>query len=80
MRRKSERVLAVAAALLLAASVFCTGEKTAVAADVPGCSSAAAYVLMESESGRVLASKNPHTKLPMASTTKVMTCLPLITL
>ncbi|MBQ6182844.1 MAG: D-alanyl-D-alanine carboxypeptidase [Clostridia bacterium] len=37
--------------------------------------SAQAAVLMEAESGRVLFSKNPHLRLPMASTTKIMTCL-----
>lgn len=37
--------------------------------------SAKAAVLMDAESGRVLFSKNPHLMLPMASTTKIMTCL-----
>ncbi len=36
---------------------------------------AAAHVLMEATTFRVLSQKNPHTKLPMASTTKIMTCL-----
>lgn len=37
--------------------------------------SAKAYVLMEAKTGRVLYSKNADTKLPMASTTKIMTTL-----
>ena len=37
--------------------------------------SASAALLMEAESGRVLFSKSPRVKLPMASTTKIMTCL-----
>jgi len=36
---------------------------------------AKAYVLLEAQSGRVLKAKNPHSRLPMASTTKIMTCL-----
>lgn len=37
--------------------------------------SAAAACVMELETGRVLFAANPHTRLPMASTTKVMTAL-----
>lgn len=37
--------------------------------------SAKAYVLMEAGTGRVLASNNHEEKLPMASTTKIMTCI-----
>ena len=33
---------------------------------------------MEVESGRVLYEKNPHEKLPMASTTKIMTAILVI--
>lgn len=36
---------------------------------------ASAYVLMEASTGRVLSSSNSSEKLPMASTTKIMTCL-----
>ena len=32
-------------------------------------------VLMDADSGRVLYGKNPEAKLPMASTTKIMTCI-----
>ncbi len=37
--------------------------------------SAKSHVLMEATTMRVLSEKNPHSKLPMASTTKIMTCL-----
>lgn len=46
----------------------------ALAADPPE-NSAAAAVLMEVETGRVLYEKNPHKKMPMASTTKIMTAI-----
>ena len=36
---------------------------------------AQAAVLMDADSGRVLYGKNPGEKLPMASTTKIMTCI-----
>lgn len=37
--------------------------------------SGSSYVLMDQTSGRVLLEKNAHTRLPMASTTKIMTAL-----
>jgi D-alanyl-D-alanine carboxypeptidase (penicillin-binding protein 5/6) len=37
--------------------------------------SAQSYILMEESSGRVLLEKNSHIKMPMASTTKIMTAL-----
>ncbi len=37
--------------------------------------SAKAAIVMDQETGRVLYEKNPHEKLPMASTTKIMTLL-----
>ena len=40
----------------------------------PGISAQAA-ILIDSKSGRVLLEYNPHIKLPMASTTKIMTAL-----
>ena len=43
-------------------------------ANVAGLS-AQSYVLMEGTSGRVLLEKNAHTKMAMASTTKIMTAL-----
>lgn len=37
--------------------------------------SAYSYIVVEKDTGRILASKNPHLKLPMASTTKIMTAI-----
>ena len=37
--------------------------------------SAGAYILMEMETGRVLAGQDIHERLAMASTTKIMTCI-----
>ncbi len=37
--------------------------------------SASAAVLMDADSGRILYAKNENVRLPMASTTKIMTCL-----
>ena len=64
MRRKTA---ALAAALLLALFPC-----TALAAP---STSAQAYAVVDGETGRGLFSKNAEEKLPMASTTKVMTCL-----
>ena len=67
-----KRILAVgAAALALCAPVnaqcLITGESLSV-----GASSA---IVMEAESGKVLFSQNIHVRLPMASTTKIMTAM-----
>lgn len=52
---------------------LCLIPRTALAA---GPSTAArGAVLMEVETGRVLYEKNPHEKMPMASTTKIMTAI-----
>lgn len=63
-------------------------EKTAVAMTSPlvsastvsadFCGSAKAAVIIDSMSGAVLFEKNAHAKLPMASTTKIMTALAVI--
>lgn len=45
-----------------------------VKADIPILSSKSA-VLMEAASGKILLENNPHQKLPMASTTKIMTAI-----
>lgn len=64
--------------------VFCivitfSGTNYAIAGDavatVAPVISAKGYVLIEATTGRVVASQNEHTKLPMASTTKIMTAL-----
>ena len=44
-------------------------------AQMPLSLSAQSAILMEAESGTVVCEKNAHTRLPMASTTKIMTAL-----
>ena len=39
------------------------------------CLSAESYILIDANTGRVLCEKNSHNKMPMASTTKIMTAL-----
>lgn len=59
-------------ALFMAAVILLTfGSASADGLDV----SAKGAVLIESRTGKVLYAKNAHTKLPMASTTKIMTAL-----
>ena len=53
--------------LVLFTSGFSFGEKPSI--------SAQSALLLDRESGRVLLEYNPHIKLPMASTTKIMTAL-----
>lgn len=68
MRRK---LLCMLAVFLLLTFPF------SVSAEAPAESElyAQAAVLMDADSGRVLYSKNGDAKLPMASTTKIMTCI-----
>ncbi|MGN1345978.1 MAG: D-alanyl-D-alanine carboxypeptidase family protein [Eubacteriales bacterium] len=61
---------AVFLALLPLCGVFAAAEE-AVSGDV----SAQAAILIEASSGETIFEKNPHEKLPMASTTKIMTAL-----
>ncbi len=61
-------------ALLLAALLSAGLTVSALAAEAPE-TSAAAYVLMDDASGRVLASKDPEEPRLIASTTKVLTAL-----
>ncbi len=60
-------------ALLVAAALFLGYNGSAMAA--PGKVTARAAVVMEQSSHRVLFEKNAHERLPMASTTKIMTAL-----
>ncbi len=46
-----------------------------VAASTPSSLYAKAYCVMDKDSGRLLLSKNENAKMPMASTTKIMTCI-----
>lgn len=67
------RTKAALCAAALAISMLLYGApRTAQAASAPG---ARAYALLEASTGRVLASNNANEQLPMASTTKIMTCL-----
>ena len=70
MKRKGKRGVAIglaAALLCLCLPVSARGEELAV--------SARSAVLLSGESGAVLWEKNPRERLPMASTTKIMTAL-----
>lgn len=70
MKRKGKRGVAIglaAALLCLGLPVFARGEELAV--------SARSAVLLSGESGAVLWEKNARERLPMASTTKIMTAL-----
>lgn len=67
--------------LFLAVAVFCcacfaavTGPVLAAAPALPDVQ-AGAYILVEKDTGRVLAGENTDIRLPMASTTKIMTAL-----
>lgn len=54
--------------------VNCVSARDIVAVTAPVVS-AKGYALIEATTGRVVAAQNEHTKLPMASTTKIMTAL-----
>ncbi len=58
-------------------SVNCFASSFNESADIPVFSNASAqsYLLMDAKTGDVLSSRNPDLKLPMASTTKIMTCI-----
>lgn len=70
-----------AAATVLAIALFCCSSATAHAQDDASRTEeelqlyAQAAVLMDADSGRVLYGKNEKDILPMASTTKIMTCI-----
>lgn len=78
-KRMKDRVIAA----VLVVALFCglgtnicaeeTREKETSAGQLQLYAKAA--VLMDADSGRVLYGKNPEEKLPMASTTKIMTCI-----
>ena len=64
----------IVALLALFAALF-PGCAFADTSDEPLAIGAKAAILMEAETGRVLLEKNADQRLPMASTTKIMTCL-----
>ncbi len=81
-----KRIFCRVAAVLTAAALFCAGGQVWERADALAKESgmaagddlqlyAQAAVLMDADSGRVLYGKNPAQVLPMASTTKIMTCI-----
>ena len=57
------------------AVLFCTATPCSAAFQAENSTSAAAYVVMDAVSRRVLYESNSHLKLPMASTTKIMSAL-----
>lgn len=71
-RRSATRKLFFFGAALLFTLTCILGGQTVKAAPAVGAGS---YVLMEASTGRVLLCANPDSKLPMASTTKIMTCI-----
>ena len=64
------------ALMLAAAAVICIGAG-AYAENAPDIAAGGA-VLMERDTGTVICAKDAHKKLPMASTTKIMTALIVI--
>ena len=62
--------------LILALALLLPGQ--AMAQTKPGTVSATAYALVEAGSGRLLLGEREHDRLPMASTTKIMTALLVI--
>lgn len=73
-------VLNKAAAALSAIALFCCSQVSVMAGEDGAAKDelqlyAQAAVLMDAESGRVLYGKNEKNILPMASTTKIMTCI-----
>ena len=70
-QKKVKRIVCLAAAF---ASMF-GGAAYAAPSTSAKTYSAKSYVLIEASTGRVLTSGNPNEKLPMASTTKIMTCI-----
>jgi D-alanyl-D-alanine carboxypeptidase (penicillin-binding protein 5/6) len=67
-------VLALSGPVALAAPPAQTAPPTPAQVDLPKVTARAAIVV-EYPSGRILYAKNPHQRLPMASTTKTMTAL-----
>ncbi len=71
-KMKSAMLLFLLLCLLLPLAALPCSAQEAIAAPTVSAKSA---LLMEAESGRIIAAKNADTPLPMASTTKVMTAL-----
>lgn len=77
----AKKIINRAAAALLAAALFCCSSVSALAQNNGAKAEediqlyAQAAVLMDADSGRVLYGKNQKDIMPMASTTKIMTCI-----
>ena len=69
--KTGKKIVIFWAAIIFMFDLFLPAKKVEAAPSV----NAKAYVLMEASTGRVLLEKNRDGKLPMASTTKIMTCL-----
>lgn len=72
--RAVKRYLAAGLSLILAAVFFCAPEKVSAEGE-PEKLYAQSACLMDGASGRVLYGKDADQRLPMASTTKIMTCI-----
>ncbi len=71
MKTKIKKLLSIFIAVCLILNTSAAFAKEATKPDI----SAKAYALIELNTGRLLLSKNEDMKLPMASTTKIMTCI-----
>ncbi len=78
MTKRVRRGMAVIAAMLLIMLDISSAYAAPEADDKEPDMDAGGAVLMEKDTGIVLLSKNAHQKLPMASTTKIMTALVVI--
>ena len=72
---KIRRFLCLILAFSFLLSISFVPIKAQEAAGSPPALSAQSAVLIEAESGEVVCEKNAHARLPMASTTKIMTAL-----
>ena len=71
--KSKKRIYCRVAAIIMVAALFCVPGYAKAGDDLQLYAQAA--VLMDADSGRVLYGKNAQEKLPMASTTKIMTCI-----
>ncbi len=67
---KYSKIIFLCAALLC----FCSFLDVAKAASIPDVP-AQSYIVVDSDSGRIIGSRNPKEKLPIASTTKILTTI-----
>ena len=72
---RKNRLLGILLACILLIQPFSAQAKESDAADEPDNLYAQSAVLMDADSGRVLFGKNENEAKPMASTTKIMTCI-----